>query len=186
MSNEIERFYSEILSIKEILNNTSMPSDVVAFEAMAAKSLVLATGSYFEKAVRDLLITHIETMSSSVTLLSFLDKQALSRRFHTMFDWDRENINKFIRLFGKEFQEFVEPHLKKEKISSSIKEFIFICRMRNELVHNNFSEFPIEITFDEVKQKFDIALPLLEFLSQSLIQCEQACAKITGTEETVV
>jgi len=173
-SNEIERIYSEIISIKDVISKDGTPSDVVAYEALAVKSLILSTASYFEKAVRELLIKHAESMFYSTALTSFLDKQALYRKYHTLFDWEKTNINKFIRLFGNEFVNFMEQRLADEKIKDAIKEFMFIGQTRNELVHNNFSEYSIEITSEDIKKKFDIALPLMPFLVRSLFEFEQA------------
>ncbi|MGD0885387.1 MAG: HEPN domain-containing protein [Thermodesulfovibrionales bacterium] len=172
--NEIERIYSEIISIKDVISRDGTPSDIVAYEAIAAKSLILSTASYFEKVVRELLIKHAESIFNSTALISFLDKQALYRKYHTLFDWDRTNINKFIRLFGNEFYDFMEPRLTDEKMINAIKEFMFIGQIRNELVHNNFSEYSIEITSEDIKRKFDMALPLMPFLVRSLVEFEQA------------
>jgi len=182
-SNEVERIYSEIISIKDVISKGGAPSDIVAYEAIAAKGLILSTASYFEKAVRELLIKHAESMFNSAALISFLDNQALYRKYHTLFDWERTNINKFIRLFGNYFFDFMEPRLTDEKIKNAIREFMFLGRTRNELVHNNFSEYPIEITSEDIKGKFDIALPLIAFLSQSLSEFEQANPKTPDSND---
>lgn len=172
-SNEVERIYSEIISIKDMISKCGTPSDIVAYEAIAAKSLMLSSASYFEKAVREVLIKHAESMFNSTALISFLDNQALNRKYHSLFAWDTTNINMFLRLFGSEFYDFVKPKLTDENIISAIREFMFLGRTRNDLVHKNFSEYPIEITSEEIKRKFDTALPLMTFLAQCLFEFEQ-------------
>ena len=86
MSTEVERIYSELISIKAAVEGS--PSDLVAFEATAAKSLLLAAASYFEKAVCEIIKNHARSVWNSLALVSFLDKQALERKFHSFFDWN--------------------------------------------------------------------------------------------------
>lgn len=176
MSNEVERIFSELVSIKEVIDKNGSPSDNVAFEPIATKTITLAAASYFEKAVCEILKKHAESMSNSTALVSFLDNQALNRKYHTFFDWKSTNINAFVRLFGNQFYVFMEPKLAEENIKNSIKEFIFIGQTRNELVHNNFSNYSIQLTLKDIKGKFDVALPLMAFLAESLSQFDAVVA----------
>jgi hypothetical protein len=172
MSNEIERIYSELTSIKEVITKNGSPSDIVAFEAIAAKSLLLAAASYFEKTVLELILKHAEKVTNSTAVVSFLDRQALKRKYHFLFDWESTNINKFIRLFGDRFGDFMAPRLAEETIKTAVKDFVFIGQTRNELSHNNFSEYSMQMTAEDIKSKFDSALPLVTFLAKSLNEFE--------------
>lgn len=183
MSNEVERVYSELASVKDSISKNGSASDLVAFESIAAKSFILAAASYFEKAVCDLLVKHAENMSKSTTLVSFLDKQALNRKYHTLFNWEAANINKFLRLFGNDFFEFMGPKLAEDKIRTAAKEFLFLGQTRNELVHNNFSEYSLQITTEDIKGKFDTALPLMAFLAQSLEEFEQSRLQAPNSDD---
>ncbi len=171
MSTEVERIYSELISIKALVEGS--PSDIVAFEAIAAKSMLLATASYFEKAVCEIIKNYAKSVWDSMVLISFLDKQALYGKYHSLFDWNSSNINKFIKLFGNEFYQFIEPSLTEDHVKAAIKEFMLLGRLRNDLVHNNFSEYPMQFTSKEIKTKFNIAFPLIRFLAESLTKFEQ-------------
>ncbi len=174
MSNEVDRIYSELNAIKGVITDMGSPSDIVAFEPIASKSMLLATTSYFEKVICEMIMNHAERMSKATTIVSFIDKQALRRKYHTLFNWEKSNINKFIRLFGPQFSEYIEPQLNKDEIKSAVKEFMLLGQMRNELVHNNYSEYPMQMTTGDIKGKFDTALPLMVFLAESLSQFELA------------
>jgi hypothetical protein len=172
MSNEIERIYLEITSIKEVVSRNGSPSDIIAFETIAAKSLLLAAASYFEKAILDLIKNHAGNMSNSKAIVSFIDRQALNRKYHMLFDWESNNINKFIRLFGSNFNDFMTPKLTEENVKNAVKEFMFIGQTRNDLAHNNFSEYSMQLTLEDIKTKYDVAFPLMAFLADSLKEFE--------------
>ncbi len=151
MSTEVTRTYLELNSIKRVVLDHGMPSDIIAFEAMAAKCFLLAAASYFEKATCAVIRNHTERITGSLAIVSFLDKQALERKYHTLFDWKQSNINKFIRLFGNEFYNFVAPVLDRDKEKNAAIEFMTLGQMRNKLVHENFSEYLLEHTLDDIK-----------------------------------
>jgi hypothetical protein len=103
MSTEFGRIYCEILSLKKIVDQHGEPSDIVAFEALAAKCLLLAAASYYEKTVCGIIEKHAKDIGASEAFVEFINNQALSRMYHTLFDWEKSNINKFVRLFGGSF-----------------------------------------------------------------------------------
>jgi hypothetical protein len=170
MSTEVERIYSEIAALKETIAKSGTPSDLVAFESLAAKCILLAAASYYEKAVCSIVVEYAQNAGASEVFLEFLNNQALNRKYHTLFEWDRNNVNKFIRLFGNSFFKFLESKLAADNIKEAAKEFMFLGRSRNMLVHDNFAEYALDITAEDIKKKFDVALPLLAFFAESLIE----------------
>ncbi len=141
------------------------------------KSLILVSASYFEKNLNKKLLTLISKRSKSSEILQrFLENQALNRKYHTLFDWDKLNANRFFKLFGNEFASFMTRKIRNdEKLEKGIKSFMEIGQLRNSMLHDDYGSFQIEKNPEEVftsfleAQYFLHSLPILfkEFLKHS-------------------
>ena len=100
--NEVARIHSELLALREIVVLAQSPSDLIAFDVLAAKSLLLAAASHFERQLCDGIETAAAETGAGAPIVNFISKQALKRKFHTLFDWEKTNINNFLGLFGPE------------------------------------------------------------------------------------
>lgn len=166
---EVDRIRAELLSLREIIHKTDSMSDINAFEAFAAKTLLMAAASYFEKRICDDILQIAETFGTNAIFVNFIEKQALSRKFHTMFNWDARNINSFLGLFGDEFKKTCSDEIKNSEIRlQSIRDFIFINSYRNLLVHNNFSTFNLNVSFEDIWNKFESAIKVPDWLAEKL------------------
>lgn len=166
---EVNRIREELLSLREIIHKTDSMSDFNAFEAFAAKTLLMAAASYFEKRICDDVSRIAETSGTNAIFVNFIEKQALSRKFHTMFNWDAGNINSFLVLFGDDFKKMCSAEIKDNQIRlQSIRDFIFINSHRNLLVHNNFSNFNLNVSFEDIWKKFESAIKILDWLAEKL------------------
>ncbi len=182
MSTEVERIYCEISSLKKIIDEHGGPSDIVAFEALAAKCLLLAAASYYEKTVCGIIERHAKDIGASDAFVEFINNQALSRKYHTLFDWEKSNVNKFVRLFGGLFFKFMETKLACDDIKEAAREFMALGQGRNLLVHNNFAEYAMGLTSEDIKNKFDAALPLMTFFAESLRAFESSNSAPNGED----
>lgn len=123
--------------------------------------LLLAAASYFE----DLLIKELtqfikKTATENELLVEFCKNKAISRQYHTYFDWDKNNANRF---FGDSFKKDMEKTIKDDdKLATNIQAFLEIGRERNRLVHQDFGTFTLEKTTDEIYQLYDKALYFVE------------------------
>jgi hypothetical protein len=127
------------------------PSFHASLQAMLPKILVLAAASEFEQQV----CTHIRnyvTESSSGNRVSFLvERKAISRQYHTYFDWPKRKAGTFWALFGPEFKKAVESAIvAAESIKDGLGAFLEIGDVRNNLIHNNYADMTINYTLDEV------------------------------------
>jgi hypothetical protein len=149
-------------------------SDRVAFNELSAKTIVLCAASYFEREVGRMLVAVARQTGSKDVFCKFIDKQALERRFHTMFDWKRNNANAFFGLFGSDVKEKFAGLVKgDDTIGEAIKEFMFLNDQRNQLVHGNFAGTQAVITFEEGYAKFNKALAFLNWLPDRLRDAAQ-------------
>ena len=147
----VDRLYEEskaaVVSLE--LNEPSLAS---AASDNFRKALLLASASYFESLLATIVVEYVHEVSSgSVKLVSFTKNKAISRQYHSWFDWDATNANKFFALFGPEFKGLmIQKVSASDDLRHSISAFIEIGRERNKLVHQDYATFALEKTLDEV------------------------------------
>jgi hypothetical protein len=162
---DVDRIYGELSAVRDLLREKGPPSDVVSFEELAAKTLLLCAASYFERQICSSLLQIARETGSSVLFCTFIEKQALERKFHSMFDWKQSNANAFFGLFGQDVRNWMRDLVKGDDgLSDAVREFMFINSQRNRLVHGNFAATTAEVTFGEVWQKYQMALKFTEWL----------------------
>lgn len=168
---DVERIHEELLSLREIVSGSKSLSDVNAFENLAAKTLLLAAASFFEKSISQTILGCAKQTGTNEIFANFLEKQALERRFHSMFQWEAPNINRFLALFGTETKKAMENEIKdNELLSSAMSDFIYINSQRNLLVHNNFGAFSLDTAMDDIWRKFSSAKHLSDWLPKKLTE----------------
>ena len=171
----VDRLYQEFKSLIEYIKQGHEISLQSTVDENFRKALLLAAASYFEHRITNDIIEYIREISNKNDILvSFVNNKAISRQYHTYFNWKETNANSFFGLFGEKFSNFMKKEVKSnEKLSSSIKDFLEIGRDRNRLVHQNFSTFPLEKTSDEIYQLYTNAMVFVNDLPNQLRQCQQ-------------
>jgi hypothetical protein len=165
---DVERVYTELCSIREIVRSTSSLSDQSAFEALATMTLLLAAASYFEGAVCDAILNCAKEAGTRTVFTTFIEKQALERRCHMMFNWRASNLNQFLGLFGRQYKEAMERALSHNELAKAVEDFIYINSEQNKLVHENFAAYSLDAVFDEVWNKFGCAKQFTDWLPVKL------------------
>ena len=80
-----------------------------------------------------------------------------------------ENCNSFIGLFGEDFKKYFAEKVKAdESLEQSIKCFLEIGSERNRMVHQDFGQYTLEKTSDEILLLHRQAKNFLEVLTVSL------------------
>lgn len=139
------------------------------FNQYAAKLFLISVASHFEYRIMAFLETWIKYHSKNDAIVSFMRKQALARRYHTLFDWEKHNANRFLSLFGDDFKKSIIGELQKKNWDASsgpISNFVELGNLRNQLVHGNFMEFEMSNTLEDLKVKYESALKFMEFLEE--------------------
>jgi len=167
----VDRLYEEFEDLIKYLDESS-PIYVLHFHSTAGenfkKIILLAAASYFEDCITKSILEFVDEISDSQEnklMAEFLKNKAISRQYHTYFDWKGKNANMFFGLFGDSFKKFMEQEIKNDsKLSESIKKFIEIGRFRNKLVHENFAAFTFdrEKTPEEIYEDYKEALYFVE------------------------
>jgi len=134
------------------------------------KALLLASASYFEDKITSDLINYFnETSSHNQNATEFLKNKAISRQYHTFFDWGKHNANSFFSLFGESFKDFMKDEVRKSaELDESIKAFLELGDDRNRLVHGNYGNFSLEKTATEIYSSYKKALLFVESFPQKL------------------
>ena len=128
-------------------------------DATFAKTLLLSAASYFEVRMTDTITAIFLEETQQEALKEFVRTKAVERSYHTWFDWRARNANAFFGAFGNDFKQFMENQVKEsESLEESIRAFMEIGRLRNQLVHENFGFFPLEKTSAEVFETYQEAL----------------------------
>jgi hypothetical protein len=176
MSNEVNTFYVRQAELKQFLleqKNLSMAQDV---EQMLQKNLPLAAASYFEHLVCGILRKYIDRKShSSPELKAFFEIKAISRQYHTLFDWDKSNVNKFLSHFGENFKSEASREIGADpELTKSAQAFIEIGSIRNRIVHQNYAAFVVDKSSEEVFALFQLAERFVVYIESKLLPPAEA------------
>lgn len=170
MQSIVDRIYQDNLEILKFLEEKNEPSFMVQFGTIFSKTLLLSAASYFEHEICRMVQTFIERKTQNdECIISIVKQKAIERQYHTYFDWNGGNANKFFSLFGNTFKEKKLKDVKDDPtLQSAIKSFIELGSERNKLVHQNFADCTIEKTAEEVYKLYQQATLFIDFLEQQV------------------
>lgn len=169
MNSPVTKLYSDFEKLKDFLLSNGQLDHYNMIQRDYQKILLISSASYIETIVQEVIINYVDYNSSHELILNFLKNKAISRQYHTYFNWDGNNINSFLGLFGSEFKSDISNKIKNdEKTKNNIKSFLELGNLRNELVHQNFINYTIQKTPEEIKTLFDNALLAVKFMKDEL------------------
>ncbi len=166
----IDGFYDETRQILEYLDEQNQVSMRASLVRDFQKALVLAAASFFEDQFKRMITDFVERHTNRNQLIvSLVRNKAIERQYHTFFDWDKRNANRFYAVFGKDFRDYMSEEVAKdEELDSAVKAFLEIGALRNQLVHQNFVMFNIEKTVEELYELYTAAERFLTLFSDKL------------------
>lgn len=166
----VESLYKDASDLDEFLMSKSEPSLRVSADANLRKSILLASASYFERQICDLIIEYVRARTADEKVVSFVSGKAISRQYHTYFNWEGNNCNSFLALFGAEFKkEFCARIAKNLLLEEAVSLFIEIGRERNRMVHQDFGNFSLEKTSEEINTSHGKAKLFISELRAALL-----------------
>jgi hypothetical protein len=166
----VRQRYKEFKDMIDYLETNKEISLKIVADDNLKKVLLLSAASYFEDEIKDIILSFVEKNSDdNLMIKSFVKNKAVERQYHTYFDWNAKNANKFFSLFGEEFKNRAEEDVKDNSdLKKPILAFLEIGNLRNELVHGNFAVFPIEKTVEEIYELYRSAHQFIDYLSSKL------------------
>jgi hypothetical protein len=166
----IDSLYDEFIEVRKFLDDSKEISLSSIVDNTFKKTLAISAASYFEDELRKILLKYFnETSNNNNVVISFIKNKAITRQYHTFFDWKSKNANKFFALFGEDFKESASNDIKtNESIEKAIRDFIDLGNTRNELAHLNFANIELNKTAEEVYDQFRQALLFLQYFENKL------------------
>jgi hypothetical protein len=103
-------------------------------------------------------------------LTSLIEAKAVSRQYHTYFDWNAPSANGFFGCFGEAIKAAFVAKIKAEpEFKQSTLAFLELGQTRNRLVHRNYVQFDVDKTPEEIYAQFKASLPFLTYISHVLL-----------------
>jgi hypothetical protein len=171
MTDEVTTFFNrqnELISSLLTHGELSLAQDATQ---MLQKNLPLAAASFFEKHICEVILDYTKEKSNNcVELVAFVEKKAINRQYHTMFDWEKNNVNKFLSLFGDEFKGRVEREINNDNIiKNAAKNFLEIGYLRNCIIHQNYATYSADKSAREIFELFESAKFFVEYIRKTLL-----------------
>ena len=134
-------------------------------EELFTKTLIVAAASYFEVRLTQIIIElYRETTQGSEVLVQFVERKAIGRGFSQLFQWNENNANQFYSFWGNVFASQMRNKVRDDRgLADSVKAFLEIGDLRNQMVHNNYADFQLSKTVDEV---YDLYRSATRFVSE--------------------
>lgn len=169
MSTIIDKLYLDNLELMKYLETNGQISFRSDFDDMFKKVLLLSCASFFENRIIEIIINFITKKTNYNTpLITFVQSKAINRQYHTYFSWKETNVNQFLSSFGEDFKKEFLEEIKNTEIPNSIKAFMEIGRDRNLLVHQNFANYYLNKTSEEIYILYTEAIKFVEYLENKL------------------
>lgn len=169
----VDRLYEDFQALTGVLNQSVEPSLCVTANDCFRKALLLAAASHFERAVSGAVLSYVGQSSRENPLVrEFVRQKGLSRQYHTLFQWEGKNANRFFSLFGDDFRKYAETRVKEDSaLEDGIRAFLELGNDRNRLVHEDFGNFSLEKTADEIFKLFKRAQTFADKIDLLLSGC---------------
>ncbi len=169
MSDNIKKSFDEINSLQNKLMSMNDLTTWTNFEPIFRKNLLLSCASYYESCVYNKIKQLFTNSNHSKVHLTEFTMNSLNRRYHTLFDWNGNNTNSFLKLFGDEKKNKIRIKIESDmKIKSGEKHFIEIGNRRNILVHNNFSIATVDLSINDIYNHHKEIIRFLDFLFEEV------------------
>lgn len=166
----VDAIYRDHGALLTYLRENNQISFLNVTEGVLPKVLLLAAASHLESEVQELIISYFSDVTGGHRpAISFVQRKAVSRQYHTYFQWESGNANSFFALFGDDFKTSMTEKIKKDSIfAQSVKDFVQLGSLRNQLVHQNYASFTLEKTADEIWGLYESACSFIELLPSLL------------------
>lgn len=148
----VDRLYNQFRDIVRLLDQQSEVSLRVTAEDIFRKTLLIAVASHFEQEMKDHITNLVRKHTEDAdVIVEFVRNKAVARQFYTYFDWDRRNANKFFALFGEGFKSYMIKRVSTDQsYEQAVVAFLELGNERNSLVHEDFGNFTMQKTSEDI------------------------------------
>ena len=173
----VDRLHENFADLLAVLDEAGEVSLRAVADENFRKSLLLAAASYFERRMTETVLAFVEAATNrNVLVTALVRNKAVSRQYHTWFQWGTNNANSFFGLFGNDFRDFMKQRIKDDaQLDDSVRAFLELGGERNRLVHEDFGAFPLEKTTKEIHALYCRALHFVEAIPGALREFDADC-----------
>lgn len=170
VSERIERQYQDSRELFEYLSGKGEITFATYINDVYKKVLILSAASYFESVISKQMAEYATKASGpDKRIVTLIENKVISRQYHTLFNWEAKNTNTFWSLFGEATKNKVREQINEDdNLKVSEVDFVELGRQRNLLVHENFAEYDVNITIDEIYKKYKSACAFVSFITTVL------------------
>lgn len=172
----LDNFVKDYEELKTSLLEHSQVSFKNFVEPHLTKTFLFSCASYYEGQIQTMIENFMRNITNDERLISFAINKGVKRQYHTYFDWDGnngnppKNVNSFLGLFGEEFKRKISIEIKESDTNTeNMMAFLTIGNLRNKMAHNNYLEYSLPKTFDEIIVLYKKANFFLTFLQDKFI-----------------
>jgi len=172
MATDIETFYASHKAVVDFLIANKQPSFASDTNNNFRRSLILAIASSFEHEITEIVaqIPHVHAQGNPM-VVGLIEQKVIPRQYHTYFDWDKKNANKFFAMFGGGYAELAKTRVgADEGLDQAVKNFLALGDTRNRLVHLDYVNFDIEKSPHDIIAMFRSAQKFVTFLRVTLLE----------------
>ena len=170
MASPIQSFIDEYNELYSYLLCSGQVSSATQVNNHYRKILLFSCASYYESQINEILNSFVNKNSSDERLNNFIINKAINRQYHTYFDWKQSsNINGFLGLFGSNFKNRISKEIKDSpELCEYVRAFLIIGAERNKLAHENFLEYELNKTTEEIITLHNNASKFIDYLKSVL------------------
>lgn len=169
----ISNLINEYIETTTYLKEQKEISKVINLSQHYKKILLLSCASLYEKIFTDEIQRIIAQKTGNDALKNLFYNKSIKQQYFKFFDWkeSKGNINGFLKLFGNELYTKIHFEINQnEELKQGMDAFLKLGYNRNLLVHENFIEYTLDKTFEEIQSLHNLAYPFLIYLMKALEQ----------------
>jgi hypothetical protein len=169
----VDTIYIDFKDAANVLGASEEVSLKIMLESNLRKTLLLSAASYFEYTLcRQVADFTQEVTFGNILIGNLVRTKAISRQYHSWFDWEQSNANKFFSMFGKEFKDHMTARISaNEDLAKGIKAFMELGRERNLLVHSDYASYLINKSPEEIYMLYQQASVFVNSVSAEFRGC---------------
>jgi hypothetical protein len=153
MHSLLQRLVDESDELRGFLSAQAQLSLLRSAEDNSRKALVLSAASLFEHRITEAILTYADRVSSSDgCVTSLIRNKAIKRQFHSFFEWEKKKPGPFFTLLGEELGGTLKENCSRSPGKEQIDAFLEVGYLCNCLVHQNYAEFHLDKSADDIRQ----------------------------------
>jgi hypothetical protein len=165
----IDHMFKEHTDLVDLLTERGEISYAQTVRSYLAKTLVIACGSYFESRITDAIEHYAKRVSNEdEALYSLVRNKAIKRQYHSYFEWESRNVNRFLGMFGATFKDVASREIKAGQLAGCAADFMELGELRNQIAHGNYVTFGLDKSADEIYALYGSGLQFVVYVEGKL------------------